>query len=203
MSKNEAILTFIIHKEDFGEFSGQAVLYNQYVDIINHYGIPTTDPIYEVIEMGVCSGTRTVKEIIKTIEDCFPYITMHESGSNFVFVYKQDEFNRLIDDVYWTADGAGYFYYDLLSGEERYKACITGALGTYKTDKELEILRYDPGAGGYWERKFEPNDERLYGSDDSFFLKDDMTGEAFDVEGHLYTGIFDFNFVSLKDNLLF
>lgn len=191
--------TFIIHRIDIEDFKEAMKLFpTDSVEVIGHYGIPTKDPIYEVIELFVNIPNRTNKEIVNFIDRAFPYVAMHQSLSNFIFLGTPAETNGLINYVY--KDGGAYFYYDILSTEERYLACLS-VPGLAK-EVDIEALRYDPGSGGYWHRPFNRFDSKLFSSDDSIELEAVMTGIVYNFEIHDYVDCFKLEFARLKTYLL-
>lgn len=197
----ETYFTFIIHRTDIEEFKeGISFFPDNSVEIIGHYGIPTKEPIYEVIELFVNLPNRKNNEIVSFIDRTLPYIVMHQSLSNYIFLGNPEETNNLLKTVYGKAEDGGYFYYDILSTEERYYVCLSALESSDGTD--LEALRYDPGSGGYWHRQFTPQDDKLFTSDDCIELEATMTGVVYYIEMHDYVDALDLKFVRLKIYLL-
>ena len=121
--------TLLITADDFLPLNATVEKWKDIVEIVSHY----KEGDYYFVELFIIDENREAAELLNFVRRHFDYIALHQSKSTYIFTEDKEEFKKALNNLY-TKAGRDYFFYDMLTIEERYHALMVQGL-----DKKLDI----------------------------------------------------------------
>lgn len=140
---------------------------------------------YYYVELLVLEE-RGPAELFKFVIRQFNFIALHQSKSTYIFIKDKEEFKSTILELY-TKLTKDYFFYDMLSIEERYHALMIQGL---EDSTGFRVWYYRDGA--YYSLKLTEDSTYLFEEEPTINILDDATGEI--AEYDVADGLTDFEF---------
>lgn len=140
---------------------------------------------YYYVELLVLEE-RGPAELFKFVIRQFNFIALHQSKSTYIFIKDKEEFKSTILELY-TKLTKDYFFYDMLSIEERYHALMIQGL---EDSTGFRVWYYRDGA--YYSLKLTEDSPYLFEEEPTINILDDATGEI--AEYDVADGLTDFEF---------
>ena len=143
---------------------------------------------YYFVELLVLDENRGAAELFKFVYRHFNFIALHQSKSTYVFIKDREEFKHTLLDLY-TKQTKDYFFYDVLSIEERYHALMEQDLDN-KLD--IQLWYFNIMSGCYYALNLTDSSKYLFEEDSCVDIIDNTTGEI--EEYDIMDGLTDFEF---------
>ena len=182
----------VVKETDYPLFKTIVEKNSNIVEIVKEYKLSED---YRDIQLCVGYSTQEPKNYMTFVLTTFPIIAARQARSRFICVPLPLTFKDFLADVYGVRENRCYFFYDMLSIEERY--CATMALANFGNPyKEIKLLYYTNNS--YYSLNFDRNCEYLFSSETELKLEDTTTGVIREID--LIDGLqyFKFNMAFLK-----
>lgn len=176
--------TLLITADDFLPLNATAEKWKDIVEIVSHY----KEGDYYFVELFVMDENRGPVELLNFVRRHFDYIALHQSKSTYIFTEDKKEFKEALNNLY-TKAGRDYFFYDMLTIEERYHALMVQGL-----DKKLDIQAwiYNSLSKCYYALNLNEGSKYLFEEESCLDIMDNETGEI--TEYDIIEGLEDFKF---------
>lgn len=142
---------------------------------------------YYFVELLVIDE-RGPAELFRFVLRQFDFIALHQSKSTYIFIKDKEEFKKAVNNLY-TKPGRDYFFYDMLTIEERYHALMVQGL-----DKKLDIQAwiYNGLSKCYYALNLNEGSKYLFEEESCLDIMDNETGEI--TEYDIIDGLENFKF---------
>lgn len=142
---------------------------------------------YYFVELLVLEE-RGPAELFRFVLRQFDFIALHQSKSTYIFIKDKQDFKSSLLDLYDKAT-KDYFFYDMMSIEERYHALMIQGL----EDKlDFRVWYYNYKSGAYYSLKLTDSSTFLFDGESCVDILDDETGSI--EEYDIMEGLTDFEY---------
>lgn len=191
----------LIDEIDYPYFLATQRKYDQFSEIVKEYRVTAKDEScdYHYVQLSVMDYHRSDEEICKFVLQTFPYIALHQEYSNYILV-KDDQIFRGTINALYSKDTAKYFFYDMLSIEER--GAALEEIDKDLQDRQVHLLHFDTVSGATYQLNFTTDSIYLFQEESEIELFDDMTGEYLTYDITKGMDIFNFKIAILGSKKL-
>lgn len=157
-------------------------IHSAMLEITEYYRLLPENPNIYIVQITMVDYTKTEKEMCSFFVNMFRFISLHQSGSRFIFIKETQRFKVLLTTSFPEKNRLNFIVYNMLSIDERESLCY--AQGDFKREdnKDLTLLRETiPGGGHPYEISFTNNTHLLFNSDQSVVICDNKNGEVVEL----------------------
>lgn len=176
--------TLLISADDFLPLNATVEKWKDIVEIVSHY----KEGDYYFVELIVADENRGPAELLDFVRRHFDFIALHQSKSTYIFIEDKKQFGTTLNELY-TKAGRDYFFYDMLTIEERYHALMIQGL----EDKlDIQAWYYNEMSKSYYALDITDGSKFLFGEESCLEVLDNSSGEI--IEYDILEGLEDFEF---------
>lgn len=182
----------IVEETDYPMFKTLVDKYANVVEIVKEYQLSGD---YRDIQLCVSYTREKEQDYLAFVLSTFPVLAARQEGSTFICVPLQLAFKKMLVDVYGVRENRCYFFYDMLTVEERYNIAIALAkFGNVYT--EIKLLHYQDGS--YYSLNFDRGCIYLFSTETEIKLEDTTTGNIRELDLIDGLGWYKFNIAFLR-----
>lgn len=185
-------IVVVVEEIDYPMFKTIVDKYANIIEIVKEYKLSEQ---YRNIQLCVGYTVQREQDYLAFVLSTFPVLAARQEGSTYVCVPLQLAFKQLLVDVYGVRENRCYFFYDMLTADERYRVAL--ALANFGNPyKEIKLLHYQNGS--YYSLNFDKGCIYLFSSETEIKLEDTSTGNIRELD--LIDGLkwYQFNIAFLR-----
>lgn len=176
MQEHNNSVIVVVEKKDYPIFRTLVEKYKNIMEIVKEYDLSNG---YINVQLFILYDTKDPKNYLLFVLSSFPVIAARQGGSSFICVPLQLAFKNFLTDVYQIKENLPYYFFDMLTIEERYDL-VTQILNVPSSELDLRLLYYHNNS--YYTLKFDPNCEFLFTPETELKLEDVTTGDIRELD---------------------